>query len=33
LAFRKSKSAARRTLMASIVYLPLIFFVLLLAIH
>jgi len=32
-AVRKSKSAARRTLMASIVYLPLIFFVLLLATH
>ncbi len=31
LALRKSKSAARRTLMASIFYLPLIFFVLLLA--
>jgi heme o synthase len=30
---RKSKGAARRTLMASIFYLPLIFFVLLLAIH
>jgi heme O synthase-like polyprenyltransferase len=33
LALRKSKGAARRTLMASIFYLPLIFFVLLLAIH